>query len=114
MLYRHEMALCCPVRVTEKPQAALGCKGRDSVGHSEAQFSGPFLHCFQTKGDVLVKRDSEFGCSLYDVFAIHAAGEGFILHFSAHTGYLHVRDGAGGFDQCTCGEEAGEFIAGEE
>ena len=61
-----------------------------------------------------IEVDAKFGGALDYVFAVDAAGECFVFHFLSHAGDFDVGDGLRGLDQGTGGEEAREFVAGEE
>ena len=73
-----------------------------------------FAQCLDAEGDVLVKRNAEFGCAFDDVFAIDAAGEGFILHAFFHRTDFQIKNAFRGAHIGAGGKEAGEFVAREE
>ena len=82
--------------------------------NSQSEFAGTLFHCLNAEGDVDVEVDAELGCALNDVFAVDAAGEGFVFHLFLHARDFDVGDGFRRLDQGAGGEEAGQLIAGKE
>lgn len=85
--------------------------GRGSV---EPEFGGAGAHCFNAEADVRVEVDAELGGTLNDLVAVDGAGEGFVLHLLADAFCFDFVDGAGRLDVADGGEEAGEFVTGEQ
>ena len=63
---------------------------------------------------MFVQRDSQLGGAGGDVFAVHAAGKGLVLHFLFYPGDIHIKNRFCGFDQGAGSQKPGELIAGKE
>src|SRR5271167_1448545 len=83
-------------------------------GAAEAQGVGLFAHGGDAETDVIVERDAELLGALDDVFAADATGERFVFHALLHGAGFEVEDAFRGADVGAGGEEAGEFVTGEE
>ena len=57
---------------------------------------------------------TEIGGAFNDVFAVDAAGEGFVLHFFTDGWGFDLGERFSRFDEGASGDESGKFIAGEE
>ena len=80
----------------------------------EPEFAGSLLECFQTDRDMLFHRHPKQLSTLRDIFALHGAGEAFVLHLLDNALHLHLRNALGRLDQRAGSQEAGELVAGEE
>ena len=72
------------------------------------------LHRRQTEGDVLIEVNIQLLCSIEDIVAVHAAGEGFVLELFPDAGDFDIADGLAGLDEGASGEKARELVTGEE
>lgn len=61
-----------------------------------------------------IKVDAQFCGALDHVFAVDAAGKGFVLHFLSHAGDFNFGDLLARFHKRAGGEESGKFVAGKE
>jgi hypothetical protein len=86
----------------------LGCRP------IQPQFAGNRFHGFDAESDVRFEIHAEVGRAFDDVFAVDAAGEGFVLHFLAHALGFDFGERFSRLDESAGSDEAGEFIAGEE
>src|SRR5260370_40643773 len=77
----------------------------------QAQLSRDSLHGLDTESDVLFEIQTEVGGAFDDVFAVDAAGEGFVLHFFTDGWDLSLGERFSWFHKRTGGDEARELIA---
>jgi len=63
---------------------------------------------------VVFKRNAKLLCTIEDVLTVHGAGKGFVLHLFLYRGDVYFEDAAVRFDVRDGGDEAGQFVAGEE
>jgi hypothetical protein len=66
------------------------------------------------EGDVVFEGDAQFFGAFADVFAAYAFGEGFVFEAALHGIHFQIEDALRGAHVGAGGEEAGEFVAGEE
>ena len=63
---------------------------------------------------MLFEIQTEVSGAFDDVFAMDAAGEGFVLHFFPDGWGFDLRERFARLDEGASGDESGKFIAGEE
>src|SRR6266478_266946 len=80
----------------------------------QAQLPRDSLHGFDAESDVLFEIQTEVGGAFDDVFAVDAAGEGFVFHFFPDGWGFDLRERFSRLDESASGYESGKFIAGEK
>ena len=81
---------------------------------AEAEGVGVLAHSLDAEGDVFVEGDAEFDGTVTDIVAVDTFGESLVFQFFGDGRGFEIEDAFGGADVNAGGEEAGEFVAGEE
>lgn len=88
-----------------------GGRLRDAI---QAELGRDAAKGVDAKGDMILKRDTEFFGAFVHVIAIDAASEGLVLQFFLYAGGFHFVNAFAGLDEGAGGQESGQFVAGEK
>src|SRR5258708_26728333 len=93
---------------------ALSRGGLGGDGAAEAEGVGVLAHRGDAEGNVLFQGDAELFGAFADVVAADAFGKGLVFQAAFHGIHFQIEDAFRGADIGAGGEEAGQFVAGEE